>query len=80
MRILTVNIPLYHIKTMQKWENEGLFSSITEIIRLAIRAGIDDIINNVEKEEERKFYVSTDNEVYVPLGNGEYKKYRVIKR
>lgn len=86
MKIITVNLPVPYIKTIELLVgNDSLYPSRSELIRVAIR---DFLIKELEVaktlpepvEEPLIKPVEKPNEVKIPIGFGTYKTYKVIQK
>jgi len=87
MRIITVNLPISYIKAIATLTGtDALYPSRSELIRVAVR---DFLLSELEAAKQfqalqaRKTHIlPTPQErgtVRVPLGDGEYKTYTLVK-
>jgi len=88
MRIITVNLPISYIKAIATLTGtDALYSSRSELIRVAVR---DFLLSELEAAKQFQVFqvqktriLPTPQEqgtVRVPLGDGAYKTYTLVKK
>ena len=81
MKVVTVNVPESYLEAIAKLisEDEGLYPSRSELLRVAVRKKL---LQDMKMRENVAIVEEYDevNLVRVPLANNEFKEYKIVRR